>query len=89
MSNVATVRTEVRHVVQTMQQTFDLGINGFGIELLAEGLGDNDKLVEGGVMFIWPHDHKKRPIWVIVTAQAPFVESVTEETDAPIVAEDA
>lgn len=85
MSKVATVRTEVRHVVKTMQQTIDLGMNGFGIELLAENLGDNEKLTEGGVMFIWPHDHKKRPIWVIVTAQAPFMESVKEGDDEAVV----
>jgi hypothetical protein len=30
-------------------------------------------LIEGGVMFNYPYDHKKRPIWIIVTGEAPFV----------------
>ena len=51
-----------------MQEAINCGVNGFAVVLLAESLGDKDKLVDGGVMFAYPFDHKKRPVWIIVTS---------------------
>lgn len=78
MAKVATVRVRVDKVSTSKQQALDGGINAFGIDLLAESLGDGGKLDSGGIMFIWPFDHKNRPVWVIVTGQAPFIEEVEE-----------
>lgn len=76
--NIATVQVGIRYVCESMQQAFDNGVNSMAVQLLAESLSDKDMLLEGGVLFNFPFDHQKRPVWVIVTGQSPLVTNTTE-----------
>jgi hypothetical protein len=76
--NVATLQCRIRYLVDSMQKASDLRVNPFALQLLAESLGDRDLLIGGGVMFNFPHDHKHRPVWIIVVGEAPFVSEVSE-----------
>lgn len=77
----ATVKVDVGYVCESLQKAHHAGLNGFAIKLIAESFGDNLKarFPNGGIMFNFPHAHDGTPVWVIVSAEAPFV----CETDLP------
>ena len=68
-----TVVLKCRYCATTMQEAVNARVNGFALTLLAESLGDKDALVDGGVMFSFPHDHKGRRTWIMVTQRPPEI----------------
>lgn len=70
------VTVKVAYVVDSMQSAINAGINGFAAQLLAEAFGDHstEKFPAGAMMFNYPHAHDKRPVWVIVSTEAPYIE---------------
>ena len=72
----------VQFGVMSFQQASDIGVNSFAVQLLAESLGDKDILLEGGILFLFPHDHKGRPVWITVSGEAPVIGEVQEVEEA-------